>query len=821
MRTTWARVTLVSVAWASIALAASTALIGCNQGDGSITLVFPNDVARSVVRRLRVEAYSPNLGGTGLSDRTCLDFVGEAAAGNVPPGNPVRGDYQCPEPCPDGWFSEQALERVPAGQQIIYVLGYASNETGAMPILEGCTDRFDSKDEDGSRQGAQVQLQFVIPDGARVTKIRGDRQVARPGTQLDVPLEIEVQAEPPLGGESYVIPGIAIGFSSLTTGFAVQGGPQVVNADATGRARVQVTVPSTPGAGLIEATAEALASVDGAESSVRFAVSVTEAVRFATVETVAAGGGRPVALALGDLDGTEGLDLAMVTCDGTVEQCTLAPTIENPGAGVVTVVRQVGLPADRRVLPPVAAGVLPTDIEVVDMAPPTQLQEIAVLNARREVCQSRLCPVDGECPCFGLNPGEPCPCEGAEVRMFDADGDAISSPQLFTLTASNAVAMTVVSDLSSGDWDALAIAGRGRMRNEQPCGLDNSCFLPNATVERDRAFCASNPQMCGCPPNEFCDGPNSASVGTCKSFDKMVDRLVVRSTAPAIYNQGGCQRWTPTPCADGQEIEPCVCEDEDDLGGVCNETDICGCSVPTYVRLGIQADSVPVIPLGIVAGPLRAQQNEDLVVASTDGFGFALSRGGIEPYNLRRLPIVNAPVHDAIVAAIDDVAEVEAGVANPAADLVWIARGPCNDGSGFDDRCPRTPPREGSAPPGCLGVYFSDKEDSIVDLAPPREGGCRRHELPFLPDGLCVGRFNDDPHLDVALASATESAVMVYSGDGRGGLLDPPQRFALPDGGGGPLACADFDGDSLDDIAVAGVDAEGRTMGIVLLRTRP
>jgi len=95
-------------------------------------------------------------------------------------------------------------------------------------------------------------------------------------------------------------------------------------------------------------------------------------------------------------------------------------------------------------------------------------------------------------------------------------------------------------------------------------------------------------------------------------------------------------------------------------------------------------------------------------------------------------------------------------------------------------------------------------------------GGCRRHHLNFLPDGMCTGEFNGDGNIDVALAARDRGSVYIFSGDGRGGLLDPPDEMQLPSGGvGGPIACGDIDGDDLDDIAVANA-ASG---SVYLLRT--
>src|SRR5688572_31192132 len=116
----------------------------CGGGETSVSIVFPNMVSQSSARRLRVEAYSPDTGAAAATERDCSDFENLAREGKDPIGTPVRGDYQCLDPCNPSWLDELELEKVPKGRQIIYVLAYASTEEDATPVLEGCTDTFDS-----------------------------------------------------------------------------------------------------------------------------------------------------------------------------------------------------------------------------------------------------------------------------------------------------------------------------------------------------------------------------------------------------------------------------------------------------------------------------------------------------------------------------------------------------------------------------------------------------------------------------------------------------------------------------------------------------
>ena len=803
------------------ALLVAAAVGGCVKDEGSIVLVFPNDVARAAIRRLRVETYSPDAGGVGLSDRTCgLDFLGSAREGQDPLGTPnPRGEYSCPEPCPAGWFESQSLAKVPAGRQIVYVLAYASTADGETPLLEGCSDQFDSREDEGELEDVEVRLNFVIPDNARLAKVGGDRQVGRSDSTLGLPLTVEVRAESPSTGAPYTIPAIPIEFTSLSAGYSIEGLEQAVRTvDADGFARAPVTTPPTTGSGFIRATALPLVGVEGATSSVSFSISVTEATRFAQTEVIQQAGGRPVALAFGRLHESPDVDLAWVTCQGSSADCQLAAEMPNPGAARLGVVRNVGSTTGRRLLPtPEALGILPTDIEMVDMLPPYGVQEVAVLNARRADCQQRGCRDDGLCHCFGLAPGEPCACEGSEIRLLETEGDAVVSIDRYTLTASNGVGMAVMPGFSDGGVDGLVVAGRGRMRNDRPCNSSNTCRQPNITAERQ--LCEGSPQACGCPPNEYCDCID-CSLGSrqtfCQGEDKSLDFLAARTVNTRdIYNRGGCQNWVR---ACGGEPVAVRCECRDDNGGSCSASDGCGCIVPVRVRLGeLEA---PVVPFNIVAGQLRPGEDDDIVVPSADGLEL-VRRGGPAGFTSQGSPIVNAPIHRAVIAQLDLAAEEDRPAPIVAPDLAWVARSKCT-GENYENACPIVDANAGDDPRvGCLGVYYTDGQSSVFRVQTPGRGGCRRHALTFRPDGLCVGRFNDDEHVDVAIAARGVPDLLVFAGDGRGGLLDPPERFQLPDAGGGPVACRDMDGDGLDDIAVFSTNADGLMSGIALLKTRP
>ena len=327
--------------------------VGCGGGGASVSIVFPNDVARDSVRRLRVEAYDPEAGG-GPSERNCSDFLGKARLGMDPLGAPVRADYQCvataQNPCGGGWFNGRDDLKIPRGRRIIYVLAFATTDEGATPILEGCTDRFDSDGGSDESDDVPIELTLVIPENARMIKSAGDRQVGRAGEELSVPLEVRVQADSPDGtGGTYDIPGVPIRFTSEDPSFAMVSGDSAERYETytndEGRASVRVRLPSAAGSGEIVAFASALAmEMSSDRSELVFSVSVTEPVSFQTKDVLSTGDGAlPIAVALGSLDGMSDLDLAVVSCQGSREACTPGVDAVAPfGATRLTVFANVG-----------------------------------------------------------------------------------------------------------------------------------------------------------------------------------------------------------------------------------------------------------------------------------------------------------------------------------------------------------------------------------------------------------------------------------------------------------------------------------------------
>lgn len=802
-------------------------LVGCGGGDASVALIFPNEEVVGAVRRIQVQVYAPSTGGNASSDRDCRDFLELAREGKEPLGTPTRGDFPCPEVdgvCPDGWFEGLELQKIDAGRQIVYVLAYASTDQDATPILDGCTDRFDGTGGGDESQDVPIELRLVIPDSARLVKTAGDRQVGRAGELAAVPLEVEVEADAPAGmGGAYVIPGVTVRYSAQTAGYEVMGGarPDQVEAltGADGRARVGVQLPPESGAGRITAFAPELSDrVPADRAEVAFSLSVTEPVTFASAQVVLSGAGaRPVDLALGQLDAGDDPDLVVLSCRGTEEGCEPGVGAAPPfGTAELAVVADLG--AGGTSLPVVGElGVLPAAVEVADFEPQPGLHEIAVVSSRRADCQARVCSADRPCPCYGAEPGDPCPCEGVEVRMLALSGGEVRLRARHTMTASNAVGAAVYKSAQTEPYVGLAVAAQGRSKNEQRCAYPSTCQLPFDPEQSE--MCAMNPALCGCPPGEACEpGPNQnpGDPGFCVARDKVVDLLEHSTVNDRTYNRAGCQELTLNCDYADRENSTCSCADAAITGNLCTERDSCNCKVPERVHIG--SSNASGLPFGVAAGPLTSERDWDMVAPSIGGLELIAALGAGETFEWELSPIVNVPVHQVVIAQMDTESEAERGLA-PAGDAVFVARAACSEGANFEDRCPlwqAAGPDERKR--GCLGVYFTDGAESLFRVSPPNSGGCRRHLLDDPPDGVCVGRFNADGLADVAVASGASNEVLVFAGDGRGGLLDPPERITLPAGGrGGPMTCGDVDGDGLDDVLVA----DSSNGSVYMLGTRP
>jgi hypothetical protein len=515
----------------------------CSPCDKSIALYFPNDQARMATQRIQVGAYNPDTGGAGAGMRDCMtDFLGMAKQGKPPLGSPVLGEFKYP------FSGDEDLPKVPAGRQIVYVLGYSSSDADAPPTLEGCTDKFDSKGGGDQCNDVPVDLAVVLPDSARLVKVAGDKQVGREGQMLAVPLTVRVDAESPATMGTFSIPGVKVSFTAMDPDFALAGATMndfETVTDATGQASVQATLPNKPKTGTVIAKAPQLIPKDkpnpmcgdGSPAEQCFNLSVTALPSIANTAVVAGPTGEvPVAVALGQITGDPtSLDLALVTCAGDSNSCapgagSVPPQGGSFGATKIYVYGSLASsPTQLNVTSTASFGILPAGVAVGDLIKDpggTRLDEVAVVNSRRADCQGRVCQKGVDCGCYGVQPGAHCPCEGAEVLVFKKSGSNMVLDQRTSLTASNAVGIAALVS-EGGSYLNLAIVAQGRTITTtsppmRPCNMgnrclpydDNRCLFP---VQTDQ-YC-----LCDADPSHGCEGvvcaPGSTSNCICMVND--------------------------------------------------------------------------------------------------------------------------------------------------------------------------------------------------------------------------------------------------------------------------------------------------------------
>lgn len=353
------------------------------------------------------------------------------------------------------------------------------------------------------------------------------------------------------------------------------------------------------------------------------------------------------------------------------------------------------------------------------------------------------------------------------------------------------------------------------------CAAQNEYCFRDGTTPQCLPFesACREPTECGCPAGELCECPPvggcgaDETVGLCLARDKELE--VVRhsggATAQRFLVKEACTQpvLTCIKAGTGRPTTTCTCLDNP-AQGACSARDDCGCAVPTRITLTGRGS---LTPYGIGAGILRdrAVNGYEFAVATAGGLDF-VAKGSNDSYLWADRPVVNAPIHGVEAIDLDG---------DDADDLVWFARERCASGPNLQTQCPvvnqGATGANGQAPKGCFGVYlrYIDplKRRSNVPISAARS--CRRFLLEDIPSDMCTGDFNADGNADVALTSADSSQVLVYPGDGRGGILFPPQVVSIPVRGG-VLSCADLDDDGLSDLAVGSKE----TGGVVLIRSQ-
>lgn len=761
--------------------------------------------------RIALEFFDLDPGLVGTGNRSCEDFLGKVGRGEEIPGTPQQVFYEC-DPDDDGFCTEAWFEGGPAldvepGRYVVFVQVFATKTEGLPPYLEGCNDGFDTGGGGAGNERVPVDLQFVLPSNARIELAGTNRIAAAPGTPATHRLRVRVVADAPRSNTTaFGIPGVPIRFlptGGATVGTALAGASFVSESLLDGVAEATVTVPSAPGVAEVFAEAD----IPGVRERVRFVVSAIASVPFESVAARIEGLGAPRGLAFGALGPAEGPSLVVVGCAGGEAACPESGDPDAPpGSTQVRVFTDLDrAPRELPILPGAELGILPADVFIAPVGPNGSLRA-GVVNRRRVECQDRVCTDPETCPCWTLQSGTACPCEGAEIRYLARDGESIRLEARLTLTASNAVAATPYLPRSDDSTVRVAIAGQGRARNERPCSEDDLCM-----EYRD---CRTQPESCGCPPEEQCDCPNCGPTQTprCSARDRMVDMAGV-DTMGALVNHLGCQERI-VDCNKSDRSGVCVCADGPRTGAVCGDDagrDACGCTVPQRVRVG--SKNATTVPLDLAVGRFDTDPLVDLVVGSRAGLELFAGLANAFEYKFR--PSVNSPIDLVDAANLDPESELQQG--GPSLDdIAWAARGSCTRGISQEAQCPIIEEIENAQ--GCFGALLSDGVNSLILESEERgKERCRRWDLEAPPIGLCLGDFDGSGTEDLALTVEGANHVKLLWGDGWGGWVYPPVEVALPPGASsGRLACGDSDGDGRVDMAVA--DADGN---LTLLRSRP
>lgn len=825
----------------TLPLAALALLGACVPGEGSLTLSWPNEEARAATKQLAVFAFTAD---TGAGRQRCRELLLRLPKGEILGRDPVDAPFDY-GPGADGDAFQRQLSTFPIDPSVVMVVGY--NETAAelkKPIVQGCTEGFGS----AGAYDVDLPLDLVLPSGVALYRAAGDRQVGRPGAALAEPLVVKAEAWTTAGmtmPDNYAMPGVPITVKATppTLSLAGQGSTITVVTDAEGLARIPVTLPS--GAEFstwsVEASSERLNEACKRESGSGATAANCAAATQKTFSVAAMAdtldadvrqlGTAPVVdvvrgVAVGDFTGAAGADIAVLGCRGSTEGCALGASASGTlGQTRLVVIADADGASPRVDAEPVAGlGVAPSGLYVGQLTPGGR-DELAVLESRRADCAAR-------------------GCQSSAIHVFGERNAKLERLSWTTLTASNAVGLAPAFAVGAEPRTTrLFTAAQGRTITGRACNRNQIC-LPAANykcIGRDDPMCVEacwaqalagqpvvdcedtclrDPTGCGCPVGETCVGVDARTgAGVCRPADKFLDQLVgpVDEQGTGGYeNTLGCHeaRFACRRSGAGMPMVGCSCERE--RGGACERTnDPCSCETPKRAFIGAE---VSVTVADLATGQLRPAYGPEVVAASNDGIEIFRGPDGdvgkMPEWQLRRIPAPN--VSGVAVARLLE----RTGTEGPVQDIVWWTREACRVESADLDPCPiagALASSDGADDGGCFGTYL--RAASARSVYQMLEDGCRRYRLPWKPDGVCVADVNGDDHNDVVASSADARELRVFLGDGRGGLLNPPEVVTLP-GAGGRVACVDIDGVSSSAAEVVVADAVGRVQLVRLQRGR-
>lgn len=764
----WSLLSIVSVASA------------CGGGSSSIELIFPNESAREATKQIVVYAYSRDSVAVQAVDVGCGDLLGQLGRGESLQGNPVDNPFDAP-------FTEHEITAFPSGDPVIFVAGFDAQTGLKKPIIEGCTEAFDTS---GNDKDVPITLRVVIPERIALQKVGGDRQVGHPGQVLPVGVKVRLTGSlPPDFSESYPIPGVSLRFmpdQALTLGDLAAGALATLDTNVEGEAEVTVRMPDRVG------TYSIVVNRDDATSAMgpTFSVSAVAPVAFApaSVDVIGTAGSirTPIAVALGNVVGNPTRDVVILGCDGDNPGCRVGQATKGPAQNTQLVVLEdaVALRGAKATIGFADFGVAPGGLLVGELLPqPAGFDDVAFVNSRR----------------IGNGGRE---LEGSEIFVLRGGLTRLDREGRHVLTASNAVGLVGYRHEPADAYLSLMTAGQGRRDNSRRCAITPSC-LPQVIPGID---CEANPQMCGCPPGEHCLG--DGEIGRCLADDRIIDRLTNRyNTAQDRFeNFNGCRVRVLT-CNKSSPAGNSSCECLDNAANACTVNDNCSCPVPNSVPIGVSRSAR--FPFGLASGSLRSAGLVDVVAATDNGLDFLEARGPSN-WNWLGAPIFTDQTNRVIIGSLD-------GDRFP--DLAFMATRLCPESGQQEDPCPIVggvptipePAADEVAAAGCFGVML--KDDRLSEFI---EGSCRRFALDYIPFDMCSGDFNGDGGLDFVVSSTQTTSIVVYSGDGNGGVLFPPDVIPMPgERRGGPVACGRYDDDASDDIVVVAHD----TRDVVVFRS--